>query len=105
MLRPITILAALASLAAAGSLAAQEPAAPDVVEAVADGPARIDMQEVVCRNVRPPTGTRLQKRRTERVCMTRAEWDHQSQEAQDARRRMDNGTCGPKCNLEQPMKF
>lgn len=97
MLRTITILA---GLAIATSLAAQTPD-PEAEQAQieADVRERIDLEEIVCRNLRPPTGTRIQRRRTERVCQTRREWEHRTEEAQAARRAMDNGTCGGRCSL------
>lgn len=93
MLRTVTILI---GLGIATSPAAQTPEAA-LPETVAEVTERIDLEEVVCRNLRSPTGTRLQRRRTERVCLTRREWDHQTTEAQRAREDMDNGTCGEKC--------
>ena len=43
-----------------------------------------DPMKVVCRSVRPPTGTRLGGRGRERVCQTQGDWDQQREEAQAA---------------------
>ena len=94
MTRSINVLA---GLALATSLAGQapEPAPPPIVTpAEPRARQRVDMDEVVCRNLREPTGSRVQRRRTERVCLTRREWEHRTLEAQAARRAMDTGICG-----------
>jgi hypothetical protein len=84
------------SLAAAIAAAGAASATPGFQSAVAPDPTQanpqteltsdFDPQKVVCRNIRPPTGTRLQSRARERICQTQADWDAQSAEAQAATR-------------------
>jgi hypothetical protein len=50
-----------------------------------------DPMKIVCRNMRPPTGSRLQGRDRQRVCQTQREWDDQRDEAQAATREVMRG--------------
>jgi len=55
----------------------------------------LDALKVVCKRVRPPTGTRLVTGQTrQQMCMTRADWDVLEQETQEAIRERDKGICG-----------
>lgn len=53
-----------------------------------------DPDKVICRSVRPPTGTRVKSSRTRtKVCMTKGEWEQQEREAQELIKERDRGTC------------
>ncbi len=55
-----------------------------------------DPTKMICRNVRPPTGTRVSRGRTrQRMCMSRADWEQQERDAQDALKVRDSGICSP----------
>lgn len=55
-----------------------------------------DPDRIICRNVKPPTGTRIASARSrQRVCMTKADWEQQEREAQEALRVRDSGVCSP----------
>ena len=42
-----------------------------------------DPNKVICKNVKPPTGTRLaSSRNRQRICQTKADWDQQELDAQ-----------------------
>ena len=44
----------------------------------------------------PPTGTRVgSSRNRQRICQTRADWEQQAREAQEALRVRDSGVCSP----------
>lgn len=46
-----------------------------------------DHDKIICRTARPPTGTRVRSARSRNtVCMTKADWELQDREAQDAAR-------------------
>lgn len=93
-------------VALASTLAVAQPA-PVETETTATGAAAgaatdngaasdNDPSKVICRNVKPPTGTRLaSSRNRQRVCMTKAEWDDQAREAQEALKVRDSGVCSP----------
>jgi hypothetical protein len=50
----------------------------------ADAPAN-DPNKVICKNVKPPTGTRIgSARNRQRICQTRADWEQQEADAQAA---------------------
>lgn len=68
----IAIVIVTSALLAAGSALAGE--------AVAAPPAQTDSSQIVCRQMDPPTGTRLGGRR---VCKTEGEWERDRQQAQD----------------------
>ena len=76
---------------APGVESAPAPAAAD------DG--RLDPDKVICRTVRPPTGTRVANARTrQKVCQTRQQWEDQEREAQEALKVRDQGICtGKEC--------
>lgn len=62
----------------------------------ADTSSDHDPNKVICRNVRPPTGTRLgSSRNRQRICQTREQWEQQEREAQEALKVRDRGTCSP----------
>lgn len=53
-----------------------------------------DPGKVICRNVKPPTGTRIAgSRNRQRICMTKADWEQQERDAQEALRVRDIGIC------------
>jgi hypothetical protein len=100
MLRLFTITVAVGVLASAA--AAQQPAevsAPEPTtnsDGTADTIGRDDPTKVICRSVRPPTGTRVTSARTrQKVCLTREQWDQQAREAQEALKVRDSGVCSP----------
>lgn len=94
-----TILAAtgvvLLTAAAAPAPVAEDPQAP-----AAAGDGRLDPDKVVCRTVRPPTGTRVANARSrQKVCQTRQQWEDQEREAQEALKVRDRGICtGDNCS-------
>jgi hypothetical protein len=86
-------LAPLASPARAQAAAAAETAEVGLGEA--PEARRYDATQVVCRRTRPPTGSRVARGpRGERICLTMAEWDRRSDEAQQNLRERDRGLCG-----------
>jgi hypothetical protein len=102
----------LTILAMAGSAAAQQadPAAtassrPSAVAdddvGVAPAKRRFDPLKMLCRRVRPKTGTRISRAPSdERICLTAAEWERREEVARDVLETRDRGTCGPGgCNL------
>lgn len=100
MLR-IALIAAVAGLMSTTALASPglqvtEPdPAPRTAPATATEDGDRDPAKIICRNVRPPTGTRVRSGRTrQRVCQTRATWEEQEREAQESARSMRTGTCG-----------
>ena len=82
----LALLATPAAAQAPAPVAPQSTAAPD--EAAA--PQEQDPDKVVCRQVSPPTGTRIRGRNRTRVCMTAKDWERMNQEAQDALREIPN---------------
>ena len=108
MIRLATIAVTLAALLAGAATAAQDPggavqdppsAPPADVEA-ADELMDFDPLKIVCRRVRPPTGTRLVGQQTrQQMCMSRADWEQQELDAQEALRERDKGVCsGSSCS-------
>ena len=98
MLRLALIAGLAAGLAPAamaqpsGPTSAPEPTANTA--ATADTSGDNDPNKVICKNVKPPTGTRLgSSRNRQRVCQTREQWDEQAREAQEALKARDRGTC------------
>lgn len=84
-------LAALICLSATVAQAAPaevRPSTPPVVPADESGSR--DPQKVVCRKAKPPTGTRVQTRGRQQMCMTQADWDTLNAEAEAETRRLDN---------------
>lgn len=84
-------LAALAATSVHAVPSLQVTAAPAPDPATADAQAATvtgdrDPMKVICRTMRPPTGTRLQARSRERVCQTQGDWDAQATEAQNSTR-------------------
>ncbi len=78
----------------AGSVTAQEaPATPSApAEASSGADAGSDRDKVICRYVKPPTGTRVgSSKNRQRICQTKAEWEQQAAEAQDALKIRDRG--------------
>lgn len=46
-----------------------------------------DPDKIICRNVKPPTGTRVASARNRlRICLSKADWDIQEREAQEQAR-------------------
>lgn len=99
MLR-LAFLAGLAGLSSTIALA-QAPAEPPAPPPPATPPAteeasRFDPTRIVCRTVRPPTGTRISDPRArQRLCMTQADWEQQELDAQEALKVRDKGVCSP----------
>jgi len=73
-----------------------EPPEPTTNPATtADDAARGDPNKIICRNVRPPTGTRVRSARTrQKVCMSKAQWEQEEAEARENARNMNPGVCG-----------
>lgn len=79
--------------------AAPPPAAPSAVADNDVGPGpdqrRYDPMRVVCKESRPETGTRIEKgKRSERICLTVAEWERREDLAREILKERDRGTCG-----------
>lgn len=99
MLRLI-LAASLAGLLASAATAQSEPSSsteptvdPATVVTAAED-EEYDPLKVVCRKVRPPTGTRVISGQTrQRMCMSNADWEQQELDAQEALRERDKGTC------------
>lgn len=105
-------LAAIAVLATAGAATAQptdittETAAPEPVQTARSAVADDDLGEapkvkafdptrMLCRRVRPKTGTRIARGpASERMCLTAEEWDRRAEVAQEVLEARDRGTCG-----------
>jgi hypothetical protein len=92
-------LAGVISTAAMAQPSAQSPgSAPEPTTnatSTADASAN-DPDKVICRNVKPPTGTRLgSARNRQRVCQTKEQWDEQARAAQEALKVRDSGICAP----------
>lgn len=90
----LVLIAGLAGLIATSAVA--QPAAnapsgapePSTNSAMtADTSSNNDPNKVICKNVKPPTGTRLgSSRNRQRICQTKADWDQQELEAQEMAR-------------------
>jgi len=53
-----------------------------------------DPNKVICRDVRPPTGTRLAtSRKRTKMCMTRERWEQQERDGQEVLKQRDRGIC------------
>ena len=107
MVRLTTISVTFAALLAGAAVAAQDPGAdsnrPGAPDADAEAAAQeddFDPTKIVCRRVSPPTGTRVTGRQTrQRMCMSRADWEQQELDAQEALKVRDEGICSPRqCN-------
>jgi hypothetical protein len=105
--------ALVATMALAGVAAAQAPQTGQAEprtggrSAVADddvGTAPVDRRydplEMVCKKTKPRTGSRVVRDRgDQRICMTRAQWEHVNNLAQDVMRERDRGQCGSGCGV------
>jgi hypothetical protein len=86
------ILAATGVVLMAGAAAPATAAEGGSAPAAADD--RYDPDKVICRTIRPPTGTRVASARNQRkVCQTRQQWQDQEREAQEALKVRDRGLC------------
>lgn len=105
MVRLMTTAAMAAAILLAGAASAQDPYSDDesdqastVADAAdADG-GDYDPLKIICRRVQPPTGTRIispQTRQT--MCMSRADWDQQEEDAREVLKERDRGICAPSC--------
>lgn len=107
MLR-IVLAAGLAGLLATAAIAQPDvPAASEPGGAMPSAPGsssgvttttptdpNADPDKVICRTVKPPTGTRVSSSRTRtKLCMTKREWDQQAVEAQEQLNQRNRGTC------------
>jgi hypothetical protein len=63
------------------------PAADGGATAVAPSPAAADPDKIICRELPPPTGSRLGGRR---ICAPKSAWDERAREDQDAISRGQN---------------
>ncbi|MBX7248071.1 MAG: hypothetical protein K1X35_03365 [Caulobacteraceae bacterium] len=97
-----TLLTISALTLASSAWAAPEVPAPNPPEPMTNPSTTADAtgadqdpEKVICRTVRPPTGTRVTSGRTrQRICQTRAQWDDQAREAQEGLREVrDRGVC------------
>ncbi|MBS0471917.1 MAG: hypothetical protein JSR60_12645 [Proteobacteria bacterium] len=68
------------------------PAAAPTDTAVAPSPTAADPDKIICRDLPPPTGSRLGGRR---ICAPKSAWDQRAREDQDAiSRGQDRGSRG-----------
>ena len=90
MLR-LVLIAGLAGVVASAALAQPSPTT-GTTEPMSNPPSTADASatdpdKVVCKNVKPPTGTRVgSSRNRQRICLTKAEWDQQARDAQETAR-------------------
>lgn len=90
MFRTIFAMAGAVLLTVAASPAPSPQAAP---QPATEG-SRGDPDKIICRTVRPPTGTRVANARTrQKVCQTRDQWEELEREAQEALKVRDRGIC------------
>jgi hypothetical protein len=88
------VLISAAAMLVAGSASAQpqqfQNRAPEPStnpSTTADQMSGSDPDKVICKNVKPPTGTRIgSARNRQRICQTKADWEQQELEAQEAAR-------------------
>lgn len=90
----VTGVVLLTVAAAPAPVAGTTPSPP----AADDG--RLDPDKVICRTVRPPTGTRVANGRTrQKICQTREQWEDLERDAQEALKVRDRGICtGDNCS-------
>jgi len=100
----IVLAAGLAGVIASAAVAQPSPAT-GTTEPMTNPPSTADASagdpdKVICKNVKPPTGTRVgSSRNRQRICQTKAEWDQQAREAHEQLRVRDKGTCsGASCS-------
>ena len=105
VLNRIVLIAGVAGLLSTAAFAQTTPApatteapepssttAPSTTPETASG----DPDKIICRTVKPVTGTRVSSARSrQKMCMTKREWEIQEQEARDALKVRDRGTCAP----------
>ena len=96
MLRTIFAMAGVVLVTVAASPAPSPQGAPEP----ATEDSRNDPDKIICRTVRPPTGTRVANARTrQKVCQTRDQWEELEREAQEALKVRDRGICtGERCS-------
>lgn len=98
----LTMAVTIAALLAGAAFAGQDPATPSETGAATAAPATEavegddDPLKIICRRVRPPTGTRVAGPQTrQQMCMTQSDWEQQELDAQEALKVRDEGTCSP----------
>jgi len=100
----LALIAGMAGLISSAAIAqpmlqapAAEPPEPSSnPSTTADDAARGDPNKIICRTVRPPTGTRVSSARSrQKVCMSKADWEQQERDAQEQLRVRDSGVCAP----------
>lgn len=97
----LALVVGLSGVIATSAIAQSDAGAP----AASNGPSTAapaatdpdnDPNKVICKNIKPPTGTRVgSSRNRQRICQTRADWEQQAREAQEALRVRDSGVCSP----------
>lgn len=101
MIRFATALV-LVSLLGGAALAQQttssgQPAGTATAPAPEADEADDDPMKIICRRVRPPTGTRVAGPGTrQQMCMSKADWEQQELDAQEALKVRDSGVCAPR---------
>lgn len=75
------------------------PSAADATVTSPSGAAVSDPDKVICKTVKPPTGTRVGSARNRtKMCMTKGEWDEQARQAQEQLNQRNSGICsGSEC--------
>lgn len=98
----LALAASLAGLLATAAVAqtelqSTEPSSTNPPASTAEADAgKSDSSKVVCKTVKPPTGTRVGSSRSRtRICMTKGEWDEQARAAQEELKVRDRGICSP----------
>jgi hypothetical protein len=96
-LTAVAVVGLLSSAVVTENFRMGEPPEPAAASSAAiDIEGDSDPDKVICRSVRPPTGTRVQSGRSrQKLCMTRADWEEQERAAQEALKVRDSGLCAP----------
>ena len=101
-MRLVVIITAMAFAGAAtaqdaGTLPPKTPASAVADDDIGVAPVkrRFDPLRMLCRRVRPKTGTRISRAPSdERICLTAAEWERREEVARDVLETRDRGLCG-----------
>jgi hypothetical protein len=98
----LILAAGLAGLLATTAVAQVDPPttepAEDSTPVEAADTFDYDPLKIVCRKVRPPTGTRIISGQTRQsMCMSNVDWEQQELDAREVLRERDRGICAPNC--------
>lgn len=107
----LVIIAAALAVAGGAWAQAPEPEIAPVEPTAARGSAiadddigeapkvrNFDPLRMLCRRVRPKTGTRIVSAKNDsRICLTQEEWERRTEVAREALRERDRGVCSGSC--------